>query len=331
VLPLPARTLARMPESLNQLLEREYAYVARQDGRDFYLQIAPYLNVLAGNRRLRKLITKLEREAKERLDRFVAEQNVLIEEAKQVRFELAQRAPEIDKSDMERPDPASHARARYDLNSFARFDELTGAEIRIGYPTVPKDTDDPGPVSTLLIILRGRLNAAQHGEDGSPLGDENRRPDLDDLWTRINNVQERHTHVLRAYRQDSRGLPGLAYGRLRYFGSELNPAPVIIESEADRLRLIEEAILDFGSPKRLVQKLVNGERFEDWEERYVGEFTANLKAEAERLHQELLRGLALAPRGQKAWAYLSENPLAAGIVATVFGGLILAAILALVL
>jgi hypothetical protein len=38
-------------------------------------------------------------------------------------------------------------------------------EYLLRYPLIPEDSDDPGAVSTLIIILRGRLRAAEYGED----------------------------------------------------------------------------------------------------------------------------------------------------------------------
>lgn len=80
---------------------------------------------------------------------------------------MTERAFEIDNSDMEEPDHAAYSRARWQLNSFANFDRLADQDFLIGYPTLPKADDDPGPVSSLLIILRGRLRAAEYGEDAS--------------------------------------------------------------------------------------------------------------------------------------------------------------------
>jgi hypothetical protein len=207
------------------------------------------------------------------------------------------------------------------------FDELVEADIGIAYPTLPNDKVDPGPLGTLLIILRGRLNAAQYGEDGVPERDPKRRPDLDDLWPRLHNLEERRQHSLRAFRQESRTLAGLAHRRLRYFASKLNPDPFIIETEKDERRLIEQAIRDFGSPERVVQKIANAERLDAREEREAQEVATALTAEVDRLHRELTRRIAIAPWWRKAPAALAQHPIVAGVIAAVVGGLILALVL----
>lgn len=205
-----------MSETVAQVAAREYEYLRRQGGRDFFLALAPYVNALHGKRRIKRALRRIERETRDTLDRFVTQQTGFIAEAKRIRDDLAERAPEIDNSDMERPPPPSHERLRYDLDSFARFDELVDADEQIGYPTVARDEDAPGPVRDLIIILRGRLRAAQYGEDGDPNG-EPIRDDLGDIGRKLGNLDERYGHAIRRYRQEARTLPGMAFARLVYF------------------------------------------------------------------------------------------------------------------
>jgi hypothetical protein len=155
-------------EPLIELLSREYAHLREREGRDFFLALAPYTDGLRGKWRLRRVLRQFEHEAMRALKRFVAEQNGFIEEARRIRADLAERAPEVDNSDMEEPDPGSGLRATYELDSFAGFDQLAGNDVSIAYPSLPKDDADPGPLRTLIIILRGRLRAAMYGEDSPP-------------------------------------------------------------------------------------------------------------------------------------------------------------------
>jgi hypothetical protein len=191
---------------------------------------------------------------------------------------------------MEPPDHASHHRARYELDSFANFDRLAADESGIGYPTVPKDNDDPGPVATLLIIMRGRLRAAAFGEDAG-INAPQIRNDLDDVARRIANLAERHRASAQRYRHESRTLPGLAYARLVYFGSDLVREPVEMNTNEDVENLLDRSLREWGTPKRLVLQVVNGERLEGWEQRSAEELDASLKRESERLHRELVRRL----------------------------------------
>src|SRR5207253_7154559 len=126
-------------------------------------------------------IAALEDETRASLSEFVEEQAQMIDDARAIRVELAAAAPEIDNSNMEKPaDPASHEWLRYDLDSFAKFDQLIDADVALAYPPLPDDAADPGPVGRLLQILRGRVDAARYGEDrenfNTPL-----RDDLDEL------------------------------------------------------------------------------------------------------------------------------------------------------
>lgn len=209
-----------MSEALINFIDGEYDYLQKPEGSDFFLALAPYIKALQDRPEIDEILKALEREMREALQGIVDEQNEMIEEAKEIRVVLAGRAPEIDDSDMEPPDHASHYRAKYELDSFANFDRIADADSQVGYPTVPRDNDDPGPVSTLLIILRGRLRAAVFGEDAG-VDAEKVRDDLDDLARRIANLTERHRASSQRYRYESRTLPGMAYARLVYFGSDL--------------------------------------------------------------------------------------------------------------
>jgi hypothetical protein len=301
---------------LTDFLAQEYEYVRERVGGDFFLALAGYVNALDGKAEIGKILTALKAETQEALNRFIDEQNALIEDAKAIRTELAARVPEIDNSDLTPPDDvASEEWMSYDLDSFARFDELANNDLAVAYPSLPDDTPDPGPLSRLLGILRGRLHAAEYGEDGS-INDPKIRDDLGDTGRRIGNLARRHEHSLGRYRQDGRTLPGLAFGRLVYYGSDLVPEPTIIETEEDAVHAIERFMRAYGSPKRSVQKLVNGERLEEWERRSVSETEAKLKSEAERLHRELMRRLSETQREDSSGAPVEapEQPKAPSVL-----------------
>ena len=279
-----------MAEALTDFLAREYEYLREREGRDFFLALPTYIRTLDEKRRVRRSLAQLKTELTGNLKQFVDEQNDFIAEAKRIRDNLAARAPEIDNSGMEQPDPGSHAYTFWDLDSFARFDDLVerDASLQIGYPIVPGDHDAPGVVSKLLQILRGRHRAAVFGEDASSLAPQIRK-DLDDVGARIGKLADRYDYALRRYRQEARTLPGLAIERLVYFGSDLNPEPTIIETEEDAERWLDKTLREWGKPKTNVQKLVNNERMDDWERQSARETEQFLKGELDRLHQELAR------------------------------------------
>jgi hypothetical protein len=278
-------------DPLIEFAEGEYDYVIGRGGRDFFLSLASYANALHSKSKIREVLSALEAETRTALERFVTEQNGLIEDAKAIRTELAERAPEIDNSAMAEPDHRSHEWTRYELDSFANFDTLANADREIGYPILPRDDIDPGPISRLLGIIRGRLSAAQYGEDGN-INAPPIRNDLGDLARRIGNLSERHRASLQRYRQEARTLPGMAYARLVYFGSDLVADPVQIETDEDMAQLLDRSIREWGQPKTAVRKFANGERLEDWERPSVEETEEALKGEADRLHRELMRRLS---------------------------------------
>jgi hypothetical protein len=307
-----------LTETLIEFAGREYDYLRRQEGRDFFLALAPYANALLGKHRVKRVMRAVEHETRDALKRYVDELTGFVAEASSVREKLAARAPEIDNSGMERPAAAAHARMRYDLDSFARFDELVKADMQIGYPILPTDDEDPGPVRELLIILRGRLRAAEYGEDSG--GDaEPIREDLGDIGRRIGNLSQEAAHALRRYRQEARTLPGMAFARLAYFGSDLNPDPVVIETEHDVEQWLDRTLREWGHPKTVVRKLVNGEQLDRSESDAARKVEATLKSEADRLQQELVRRL---PSG---FEQLRKNALGAalGVGGTVVAALIL--------
>jgi hypothetical protein len=223
---------------------------------------------------------------------------------------------------MERPDPRSHEYTKWDLDSFARFDDLVerDARLQIGYPTVPGDLDpDPGVVSRLLQILRGRYRAAVYGEVSSGVDSEPIRDDLDDIGNAIGKLGGRHAHALTRYRQEARTLPGLAVARLIYFGSDLNPEPPVLESDEDVERWLDKTLREWGQPRTVVRKLVNREQMDDWERRSAEETEHFLKGELDRLYQELTRRIA---PGRGAAAQFLRDPWVIAMGSAIVGGLV---------
>lgn len=314
-----------MPDPLIEFAAREYDYVRERSGSAFFLALAPYANALHARPRIRAALAEIESETQAALERFVGDQNAMIDEAKAIRVDLAARAPEVDNSDMDEPDHASPDRWRYEF-SFARFDRLADAHTAVAFPPLPRGDKDPGPVSDLLSILRHRLKAAEYGEDAG-INAQRVRDDLDDLGRRIGNLGERHRVSVQRYWQDARTLPGLAYVRVVHFGSDLVADPVQIETDDDLERFLNRSLLEFGQPRTIVRNLVNGERLDEWEERNAHETEEALKAEVERLHREIERRLhrdeSLRAHVRR-WAVENMTKVIVGVVT----GVIVAAVIA---
>ena len=283
-----------MSEPLIEFVRGEYDYLRGRNGRDFFLSIDAYVTALRKKRRVRQILEQLQEETKNALKSYVEEQNAFIDEAKALRCELAERAPEVDNSDWPKPDEASHEWTHYAYDSFAGFDELAEADMAIAYPTLPQDDIDPGPVGDLLGILRGRLRAAEYGEDA--VGDAAKiRDDLADLRLRVRNLAERRSHALRRYQYEARTLPGVAFGRLVHFSSNLNPDPVILAEGEDMATVLNRMLQEMWTAGRTVRKLVNNEAMDDYEREAARTVEQTLKNELDRLHQELTRRLPLKP------------------------------------
>lgn len=301
------RYARRVADPLVEFTEAEYEYLVARSGADFFLALGPYSEALRSRSRLREAVEALEVETRERLDAFVSEQNAAVDEATAIRRELAERAPEIDNSDMEEPDLGSPERMRYDLDSFAGFDRLAASDHAIGYPLLPGRNDDPGPLPRLLGILRGRLRAAEYGEDAEANAEPIRR-DLDDLGRRIRNLAETHRASVQRYQQEARTLAGVAFGRLAFFGTDLVAEPAVVQSDDDFARVLDRSLAEWGHPKTIARKLVNGEGLADWEQNSVRSTEATLKAEAERLNRELRRRVEREPRAlSRAATYVGRH------------------------
>lgn len=308
-----------MFESPLSVATREYEIVRNRAGADFFLALSPYVQTLLAKRQIRKVIHGLEKEVTEAAERTRNEQVELIGDAKAIREELARRAPEIDNSNMERPEnPLAPTWIEYDRDSFLRFDEIAAEPVEIRYSPLPGAGDPEFPLSRLLGILRGRLSAAEHGENPN---DPRIRDDLDDLGRQIGNLGRRNEHSLRGYQQDERRLVGLAFARLATFGSDLNPEPTLIESDEDVGRLLDKAIREWGDPRATVRGVVSGERLDDVRQRSAERIEEALKGEVERVHQELLRRLSPFPFWQPTANAMGT--FVAGVAATVVAALIL--------
>jgi hypothetical protein len=130
---------------------------------------------------------------------------------------------------------------------------------------------------------------------------------------------------MQRYRQESRTLPGLAYARLVYFGSDLVANPVQIETDEDVERFLDRSLREWGQPEDPRPQTRDGERLEDWDARSIAEIEETLKEEADRLHRELVRRLP-APQPESPFsAFLREHR--AALVVTVVGTIAAALIL----
>jgi hypothetical protein len=289
--------------TLTELLDRQHAYLVAQEGVDFFRRIPAFVSFVTGERPLRSILRELERETLAAYDEYVGKEAEIAGEAVAVRAELAQRAANsegFEDAAMEEPDFASHEYVRFDF-SFAKFDRLADRAPEIRFPTLPTDSVDGGRVAEMLNILRGKLRGAQFGQgDFVESQRENARPDLNDIGDRLNDLLERHQHAVRDFDRASRTLPGLALGRLEYFGNNLIREPDLVRPGERPGERLNRTLGILWSATWVVQKAVSGGALDDGEQRRFDATLAALKSQADTLHHELVQRVASAERERES-------------------------------
>jgi hypothetical protein len=286
-----------MAENAADRLERRYQQLVRQErDADFVRQLSTYLTALDAERTVRSIVKRLHDDDEAATDQFNETERELVQEAIDIRRRLAEAAPEIDNSDAPEPNPATHAYGPWMLDSLAKFDRLANNTQRLVFSPLPYyDTSDKTPLATMLIILRGRLRAAQFGDQGGLLEDQdNRRPDLDDFGREIHNLQEKHSHALNRFKEQGRTLPGIADERLRAFVAALENEPLLIDANEDEDELAERLF------RRGLQQLgiigvarsaLAGQRLDAGQQEAFRKAIEFLRGEADRLHEEVMAQL----------------------------------------
>ena len=245
---------------------------------------------------MRQILDRMRADAESAVDRFNATERALANEAFRLRERLAAEAPEIDNTDAPRPEYTSFAYSGWMLNSFANFDVLAADKRRIEFAPLPYEDQDKTPLRTMLIILRGRLLAAQYGEGTSLLGNPPKlRADLDDFERQINNLLERHANTLTMFREEGRALPGLADERLRAFADLLTPEPLVVaeDEDADVVadRMLRRAVAQLGLVGAIRSALA-GQQLQRGEQQVFTKAVVFLRGEVDRLHEELHQRLS---------------------------------------
>jgi hypothetical protein len=181
-----------MSVDLRRFLEDEYEYLLAREGRDFFLALDGYVTALDGRPEIREVLSTLQTELGAALQRFADEQNALRDEAAEIRKDLAERAPEIDNSGMERPDPRSHAFTAWDLDSFARL-------VPLKTDKSARDVYLSEPLAAVLWEQRGRVSSVGFvfgTRNGTPLSHRNSARALTDACTTA-GIRRVGFHVLR--------------------------------------------------------------------------------------------------------------------------------------
>jgi hypothetical protein len=289
------RTVPDVPDAIERL-ERRYQQLARQQSDvEFLRQLPTYFAALDADRPIRNILKRLRADSEEAVEQFDAAERKLMAEAVEIRNRLVEEASEIDNSDLPRPDELGHSEMAWRLDSLANFDQLAADTTRLEFEPLPYyETGDPTRLSTMLIILRGRLREAQYGDQAGP-NETNRRPDLDDLGTEIYNVQERHSAALALFREKGRTLPGLADERLRAFAAALKPEPFLIDTDEDEHAFAERAFRRAMHQLGIIgtmQSALAGRRLDAAEQSGFDRAVAFLRGEADRLHEEIVERLS---------------------------------------
>jgi len=274
--------------------------LAQQDDRYFVLHLDTYLKAIDSERRARRIVKKLRKEADRALEAFKDGDDERVSELVEIRNRLVDAAPEIGPDhDPPRPDGLDHR--LWLLETISGFDLAAAEKQDLGFSPLPYyAVGNPGSTQQLVQILRGRIYFAANGmqighgpEPAEPLRD------VDALSRDLENIQARYTAAKRQFEQQQLTLPGLAEERLRIFAGGLQPEPFLLregESEGDFMeRVFNHALEELGA-RGILRKAADGDRLTQAEQQTFDRLVGFLRGEVERLHIELVERLGLEQR-----------------------------------
>jgi hypothetical protein len=248
-----------------ELLDRQHAFMQRQGGVRFALQLRRDFEVLEGDPRLRALLEDLRQEAFEAVDRFMTHEAEIVEQLRPLREELERLAPD---------DPAHEV-------SLANWD---GHASHDPEPPQP-NTDNVSRADILIDILERRF------EELDIL-----QPDVNSLLHRIEAVAADHRPVQHRLVQDAVTHAGYSVVRLHALFEALEDRPSAQADTEPRSVDWPTALMRqrFGTLAALAIRVTltrrRGDRaLIDHPEQIVEATVAAAKEELDLLHEELRR------------------------------------------
>jgi hypothetical protein len=285
-----------------ELLDRQVAFLLRQpDDAAFLVQLDPFLRVL----RQDPILSGCLDDILETLPRIAAVMEAADAEVVPKLLEL-RREPSEDDSGAAAPETVrTIERAVYEA-TLAFFDDLAA-----GPPRPFNQLAEGGVARTLVNILQGkdklytlrlepRTTVELDPKTGEPIpdgasGDASERLEEADpqrlaRWReRLGNVDRQHEHARRWMRLRVRTDAGLALLKLEAARDALNPTVKLVSPEYTVADMVSDTLKWISEIGHLLLLTADGEPLDRNNASQVSEHVAELRADVDRLHEELRR------------------------------------------
>lgn len=300
-----------------ELLDRQYQRLASREGVAFIRELRAFHDFVTTTSPFDDILAELTAEAKRTIAEHAAHDDALIPEAVALRNELAQRAPEHDDSALAPPAERGPEDIRW-MFSFANFDLVAANDDR---GEILRN-DDNTRSGMLLRVLRNRIdtiNWYENPDDPQPVRAEAPiRPDLDDLALRLRNLEERHRHVVQAYRQAESQHGGFQMAAVNLVINEMNPAATVIENDTDQHAHLNDVFLRVVSGMYVVERAATpGETLSSDDEARLQTVINRLRAAVECVYEDLRLRAATRTSSSGTPGWLQAGFVTIGLLASV--------------
>jgi hypothetical protein len=281
-----------MPTSVEQL-DQARADVLAATGPDFLRRLADYCHLLEDGPTISAAVQQLRDEVAETEARLTQEDAEFVAELVPIRRDLAEREPEIDDSNIERPerfDPANRVQATQWhewIWTLANFDAV--AEDRDD-KLVQREGLDGSRSRMLVSILNAKLHdlVFDFNERSAP------RPDLMDLWDRTNAIGRRQNAAYRRVERfgEESGFLGLMH--VEFVVARTDPDPRPLDTDEQRRELMEEVMRapDLVKVREVLRPKEARGPLADDERKALERVEENCRPEIDRLHRPLRQRVA---------------------------------------
>ncbi|MGD0712980.1 MAG: hypothetical protein ABSB24_02190 [Gaiellaceae bacterium] len=223
-------------------LDRQQGSLAQKEGCDYLLGLIRFLGWLEREPLTRDLLQDIRRELHDFCDDWASAENALSDEVIALRDRLVEQAPEADDSAMPDPGEASADAWRYN-RSLAHLDRIVHAGRQLKISPNRNDLSDGSEVGEVLNILDWKFRDLIF-EPGPEEARRKQRDDLDDLFTELHNITERHFALHRRWVNRQRSGSGFSLWRLEALVRYLEPEAPQFESREQRLNWLYDRSFD---------------------------------------------------------------------------------------
>jgi hypothetical protein len=288
-----------------ELLDRQYARLAAQDGAGFIQELRRFYDFLtAGPAPVSDAVRVLRDEACEVEEAFNRHDDELVPQLVEIRNELVNQAPDADDSNLQRPQGTRDLATAHWTYSLANFDLVAsdGSDrliVNQGY--------DASRSGMLLRILESRLRELQWTTDARgtnpTVSQVNLRPELDGVAREVRVLAGRHRHAAQAYSAavDSHG--GNQMVALDFAVEQMNPAPREVRTDADEEAWLNETFKRVMGGWHTVEAAAAGRSLDGRELQTLGYVIERLKPACELVYEDVRMKLATTSPPQPAADY----------------------------